>query len=82
MQAATAQHAVRLLAVDVANLSARCAMYQAAAEEILLIAQRLDSRAWERSILGEGENTKTVTMLPPDQLEALDQLLDAIDGLR
>lgn len=82
MQATTALSAVRILGVDVANLSARCAVYQAAAEEILLIAARLDARAWEHSILGEGADTKTVTVLPPDQIEALDQLLDAIDALR
>lgn len=82
MQATTALTAVRILGVDVANLSARCAVYQAASEEILLIAARIDARSWEKSIVGEGADTRTVTVLPPDQIEALEQLLDAIDGLR
>jgi hypothetical protein len=82
MQATTALAAVRILGVDVANLTARCAVYQAAAEEILILAEQLDHRGWEKVTLGEGENTRVVTTLPPEQIEALDQLLDAIDALR
>lgn len=82
MHPSTALAAVRILGVDVANLTARCAVYQAASEEILQIAQRIDARAWERATVGEGEDIRTVTSLPVDQLEALEQLLDAIDGLR
>ena len=82
MQPATALHAVRILGVDVANLSARCAVYQAAAEEITELASLIDVRSWQTQQQGEGDQVRTVTVIPVEHREAIELLLDAVDGLR
>ena len=82
MQAATALHAVRIIGVDMANLAVRCAVFQAAAEEILELLDHIDVRQWEHMTLGEGEDTRYVTTIPSEQREVLERLLDAVDALR
>ena len=77
MQADTALTPFGILGVDVANLSMRCAVYQAAAEEILIGRASIDRPQWEKTTIGEGEDTGSVTTHPPDSGSSLDHLLDA-----
>jgi hypothetical protein len=82
MQAATALHAVRIIGVDMANLAVRCAVFQAAAEEILELTEHIDVRQWEHTSIGEGDERRFVTTIPSEQREALEMLLDAVEALR
>jgi hypothetical protein len=78
----TALTAIRMLGVDIANLTTRCAIFQAASEELQELANHVDMRAWEPRTLGEGEDTQYLICVPPDQREAVEQILTVIDGLR
>ena len=82
MQPATALHAVRILGVDVANLSVRCAVFQAVSEELLELAMHIDVTQWQDATVGEGESARLMTRIPLEQREFLEHLLDALDGLR
>lgn len=64
-----------------ANLAVRCAVFQAAAEEITELADHIDRLQWETR-QSEGEGDRAVVCISLEQRELLDLLLDAIDGLR
>lgn len=82
MQVTTALAAVRILGVDLANYTMRCAVYQAAAEEILELVSHIDVTQWRDMAIGEGDDARFSTIIPVEQREFLEHLLDAVDGLR
>jgi len=82
MQAGTALNAVRILGVDIANLTMRVAVFQAVADEIMELAQHIDVTTWQDATFPEGENPRMMTCIPLEQREFLERLLDAVDGLR
>jgi hypothetical protein len=83
MQAGTALNAVRILGVDIANLTMRVAVFQAVADEIMELAQHIDVTTWQDTTIGEGgTDPRMVTTVPLEQREFLERLLDAVDGLR
>jgi hypothetical protein len=82
LQAETALNAVRILGVDIANLTMRVAVFQAASEGILELAAHIDVTQWQDTTIGEGDSARMVTVIPLEQREFLEHLLDAVDGLR
>lgn len=75
-------HAIRLLGVDVANLTSRVAVYQATTEELIELALGVDERAWEPVLSDDDDHTVTKVMLPMDQQQALQRILMLINSLR
>jgi hypothetical protein len=82
MRVETALNAVRALGVDVANLTMRTALFQAASEELLEVVTHLDVTQWQDVTFGEGTEARMVTVIPLEQREFLEHLLDGVDGLR
>jgi hypothetical protein len=82
----TSMHAIRLLAVDMANLTTRVAVYQATTEELIELAMTVDERAWEPVLSDDDDEdaprTVTKVMLPLDQQQALQRILMLINALR
>ena len=82
MLADTPIRAVRQLSVDCANLMGQVAMYKAYGEGIQELLQQIDTRSWERRQVGTGEDLKFETVLPPDQVAAVERLLALVSDLR
>lgn len=79
----TAMHAIRLLGVDMANLTTRVAVYQATIEELIELALTVDERSWEPIMEGDqGDHTVSWVKLPVDQQQALQRILLLINCLR
>ena len=73
MQATTALAAVRILGVDVANLT--CALRRVSGGcrgDLVDSARTSTSRGWEKVTLGDGEDTASGDRAALDQIEALD----------
>jgi hypothetical protein len=77
-QLETALRAIRIISVDVANLSNQCAMFRAQLEEAQELAEQIDTRLWDtRVIPGEvAEEAGSVEyVMPPQQYELVLRLL-------
>jgi len=82
VQNSTALRAIRSLGVDIANITTKCAVFQAAIEELHELTPVIDMRSWETQMMGEGEGSTMVIVVPLDQREVVEQILNIIDGLR
>ena len=82
MQSSTALLAIRALGVDIANVMTKCAVFQAAFEELHVLTPQLDLRAWEPQLLGEGDDAQYAIVVPLEQREVIEQILNVIEGLR
>ncbi len=82
MMTSTALSAIRMLGLDIANLTTQQAIYKAAVEELMEVGAQIDMRSWEPRTVGEGEDTQYLICVPPDQREAVEHILNVIDGLR
>lgn len=80
----TAMHAVRILGIDIANLSTQMAVFKASVEEMAELADLVDERSWQQAMSDDDEEHQTFTgmILPPDQYVALQRILMLINGLR
>lgn len=73
------------MSIDIANLTSRVAIYQAASEKILELAEQVDLASWTRQTVPADDGVGSVGALvtiPSEQAELLDQILDALDNLR
>lgn len=75
-------HAIRLLGVDMANLTTKVAVYQATIEELTDLALTVDERAWEPLMADDDAPIVIGVKLPVDQQQALQQILMLIHCLR
>jgi hypothetical protein len=73
---------MQILAVDLANLTQRVAMFQAAAEDLITLANQLQHQGWERQPLPPDENGSYRLSIPGEDADLLEAILTAIDNLR
>ena len=82
MEDSVAHGAVRQLTVDIANLTGRLAILQATADWLQLVAARVHPEGWKK-VMGEdaGGNPETQITLRGEQVDAIEQLLVALESL-
>jgi hypothetical protein len=80
----TAMHAIRILGIDIANLTTQVSVFKASFEEMAELADIVDERSWQQVMSDDDEPMQTVTgvLLPPDQQLAFQRILMLINGLR
>lgn len=79
------QTAVHSLAIDLANLTARLAVYQAAVTQLIQIGDAVDRSTWSREVIEEdsgGGNGVYLVKIPGTEVEKLEVLLASLDALR
>lgn len=79
------QTAVHSLAIDLANLTARLAVYQAAVTQLIQIGDAIDRSTWSKDVIEEdtgGGNAAYIVTLPGTEAEKLEVLLASLDALR
>ena len=67
--------AIRIQSIDVANMSGQIAVFRAHTEQISEALAVIDERSWEHRTPSNDEDSKSETVLPPDQEMALLRLL-------
>lgn len=78
----TAMHAIRILGVDLANMTTQNAVYQASVEELIELAIKVDPRSWEPLMEDDDAPSIIGIKLPVDQQAVLEQIVMLIHNLR